>query len=156
MKMQIIKGRTDLPQPLGYLYNSLEVNIGQTKTMIDLFFEEMSTILTMFSIILALLLLFQWYSQHAKEQSIKNYLFSIKRMVARIEGLNSVEVMKEKARDLIDTIDATLATVGARHPFLIKVEEVLKKIRERFESEEKKDLESLPREKKDIAEEIKG
>jgi hypothetical protein len=47
--------------------------------------------------------------QYAKEQSIKNNLFSIRKVVNRIHDIRS--------KDVVDHIDAVLASLGARGPF---------------------------------------
>lgn len=61
------------------------------------------------NIILSLLLIHQWMKQYAKEQSIKNNLFSIRKVVNRIHDIRS--------KDVVDHIDAVLASLGARGPF---------------------------------------
>ena len=62
------------------------------------------------SIILTLLLFFQWYKQHAKEQSIKNNLLAVRRILNKTLNANT-----EAATE---ALDATLASLGARGPFI--------------------------------------
>lgn len=75
---------------------------------------------------------------------MKNNLFSVRRMVIRIEAISDISVLKEKAADLIDAIDATLATLEARLPFVERVREVVSSIRRRFGNDSKKAIEKLP------------
>ncbi|MFA4880834.1 MAG: hypothetical protein WC650_04410 [Candidatus Doudnabacteria bacterium] len=98
------------------------------------------------NVVLTLLIFFQWYKQRAKEQSIKNNLFSIRRMIDRTSGVNSLQAIAQKSADLIDTIDSTLATLGARTPFKKRLLEMLDIIEMRFRKESSKDLERLPNE----------
>lgn len=68
-----------------------------------------------FGVILSLLIIFQWYKQHAKEQAVKNSLFAIRRKTER--RINDQNFTPETAYDMVDDIDAILATLGARKPF---------------------------------------
>ena len=63
------------------------------------------------NIILSLLLLFQWYNNHAKEQSVKNNLLGIRRVL-------DSDKKNSKNTTLKEFLDATLATIGARPPFI--------------------------------------
>ena len=112
------------------------------------FFTQLSFI---FNVVLCLLLIFQWYKQYAKEQSVKNNLIAVKGAIERIQNLANTELATYKSKDLVDILDATLATLGARHPFDEKREMVLNVIRKRFTSESKKPLEveGLPTEQID-------
>jgi hypothetical protein len=74
-----------------------------------------------------LFLLFQWYSQYAKEQSIKNSLFAVRRKLERVSFDKKV-MSASKAEDLIDDVDAILATIGARPPFVDRVKETIKSV----------------------------
>lgn len=98
------------------------------------------------SVVLSLLIVFQWYKQHTKEQSIKNSLFSIRRMIDRTLGVNSLQAIAQKSTDLIDAIDSILATLGVRTPFRKRLLETLDMIAMRFRKESSKDLERLPNE----------
>jgi len=80
-----------------------------------------------FNIILPLLIFFQWHSNRAREDTIRNSLFGIRRMIERMK--NSEPVMINKASDLIDSLDGTLATLGVRAPFADKAREVIRKIK---------------------------
>ena len=70
-----------------------------------------------FGVVLSLLLLFQWYKQHAKEQAIKNALFAIRRKVYRGQSSGVSFSQNDRYLDLADDIDSILATLGARKPF---------------------------------------
>lgn len=98
------------------------------------------------NVVLTLLIVFQWYKQHAKEQSIKNNLFSIRRMIDRTLKADSLQTITQKSADLIDIIDSTLATLDARTPFKKRLLEVLHIIAMRFRKESLRDLERLPNE----------
>jgi hypothetical protein len=76
---------------------------------------------SVFNIILSLLLLFQWYFGHAKEQSIKNNLLGIKRILDSDKKNFENTSMKE-------FLDATLATIGARPPFIEDGKKILDSI----------------------------
>jgi len=90
------------------------------------------------NVILTLLLLFQWYRADAKEQSVKNNLLGIRRMLSRLP--------KWKAYHLTDALDATLATLDTRLPFVVRLHEVLDGIKKRFRSESEKVIELVPNE----------
>ena len=77
------------------------------------------------SLILSLLLFFQWDRQYAKEQSVKNNLLAMKRI---IDAQNTPE-----SKVLGEMLDATLATIGARSPFQKEGKRVLSFINEKFE-----------------------
>jgi len=111
--------------------------------------------LQLISVVLSLLFIFQWYKQQAKEQSIKNNLFSIRRMVDRASRVDSSLAIAQKSADLIDVIDSTLATLDARNPFKERLLEVLHMIQIRFRKESLKDLERLPDEGTSVREEIR-
>ena len=98
------------------------------------------------SAILTLLLIFQWYRQYAKEQSIKNSLFSLRRMLGRTIGATEAEITTQKAHDLIDVLDATLATLDTRMPFIKRLRETLNTIEARFCKESLEELKRLPNE----------
>lgn len=70
------------------------------------------------------MIIFQWYKQYAKEQSIINNLFSVRRVVGRIHDTRSADVM--------DQIDAVLASLGARGPFSDVVSKKIDSILLRF------------------------
>lgn len=70
------------------------------------------------SVILSLLMFFQWYAGYAKEQSIKNNLLGIERTLSSYEKCSDNVVLKE-------FIYATLATIGSRPPFIDAVKEKL-------------------------------
>ena len=70
-----------------------------------------------FGIVLTLLLIFQWYKQHAKDQAVKNSLFSMRRKVCRKVSEKSFRSEQDTAYDMVDDIDAILATLGSRKPF---------------------------------------
>ncbi len=81
------------------------------------------------NIILTLLIIFQWVKQHAKEQSIKNNLFAIRRVVSRISDIRS--------SDVVDHLDAVLASLGAREPFSYAVKDKIKSILLDFKNDSK-------------------
>lgn len=89
------------------------------------------------NIVLTLLLLFQWHKMHAKEQSIKFSLFAIRRILGR---------RNPTAEDIIEQLDAVLATLDARRPFVQRTNEVFNTIRTRFDIESQKELKNLPNE----------
>ena len=96
--------------------------------------------------VLTLGLFFQWYKQSAKEQSVKNNLFSIRRAVDRITRNSDSSLVQAKAQDLIDSLDATLATLGMRKPFRDRFYDVSLVIKNKFKRIEKSGLECLPNE----------
>ncbi len=98
------------------------------------------------NVILILLLFFQWDRQYAKEQSLKYILFSIRRMISRISEVPDSQMVKEKAPDLIDTLDACLATLGARSPFMNRMQETLSMIKDKFVKESSDEIKKLPSE----------
>lgn len=97
------------------------------------------------NVVLFLLLFFQWDRQHAKEQSIKNDLFAMRRMLDHIyfSKESSGQFSKEM---IIEQLDGTLATLDARSPFIERWNEVVSMIKKRFRQESEKDLKRLPHE----------
>ncbi len=97
-----------------------------------------------FNIILSLLIVFQWFSQYAKEQSIKNSIFALRRMISRIKDMPDNQVIKQqKANDLVDFLDSLLATIGFRHPFKKRLEINLNAIKDRMNEESDQELEVI-------------
>lgn len=101
------------------------------------------------NVVLTLLLIFQWFRQQAKEQSVKNNLFSIRRMIDRTSDVESTQTITQKSADLIDAIDSTLATIDVRIPFEKRLGETLDIIVTRFRKESLMDLKRLPNEVED-------
>lgn len=95
---------------------------------------KMMSISSVFNIILALFLFFQWFKNRAREESIKNNVFSARRMVAGLMEHNND--VKQKAKDITEILDATLATLGARLPFKKWREIIIERIRQRNRKEE--------------------
>lgn len=77
------------------------------------------------NIVLSLLLAFQWYKGHAKEQSVKNNLLGIKIVLDSEKKNNRNKALRE-------FLDATLATIGARPPFVEKGKKTLQTIEKKF------------------------
>ena len=76
------------------------------------------------NIVLSLLLIFQWYRDRAREGSIKNGLFAVRKMVSRIENPTS--------QNALDALDASLATLGARRPYTERCRTMLAAILDKF------------------------
>ena len=93
-----------------------------------------------FGVVLTLLLIFQWYRQHAKEQAVKNILFAMRRKVLRSINKNSSTIETEKAYDMVDDIDAILATLDSRKPFSKNLNQVIDMITERNNLDKQKEL----------------
>lgn len=104
---------------------------------INIFVEFISRNATTLNIILGLFIMFQWFRQYSKEQSIKNTLFAMRRI------LNSVP----ESTAAVETLDAALATLGARNPFVKRFCVVRDMIMERFQKEEIASVEELQNEK---------
>lgn len=97
------------------------------------------------NIVFTLLLIFQWYRQHSKEQSVKNSLYSLRRIISRSKSSDS-SIISQKADDLVDIIDAVLASVDGKPFFIMRVQEVINSVRRRFWLESNKNIETLPKE----------
>ena len=78
-----------------------------------------------FNIIFSLLLVFQWYKGYAKEQSVKNNLLGIKVVLDSDKKNNKYKALRE-------FLDATLATIGARPPFVEKGKKMIQAIEKKF------------------------
>ena len=76
------------------------------------------------NIVLSLLVIFQWYRDRAREDAVKNNMFAVREMVRRIDSTTS--------QDVIDTIDANLATLGARKPYVERCKRTIATIHEKF------------------------
>lgn len=122
----------------------IEIKIQIGKIMLELINQITTSPTT--NVVLTLLLFFQWYRQYAKEQSIKNNLFSIRRMLGRTLETTDAQTLTQKAHDLIDALDATLATLDARTPFVKRIQETLNAIQVRFQKESMEELKRLPTE----------
>ena len=90
------------------------------------------------NIILTLLLFFQWDRKHTKEQATKNNILATRMMVSRIKDAS--------ADNILSSIDATLASLDARSPFVEQSKAVLDDIKQRFQREEKVPLAKLEQE----------
>ncbi len=101
------------------------------------------SISTVANVVLSLLLLFQWWKQHAKEQSIKNGLFAVRRIIGRVSLSHESEVAS-KAEDAVDTLDGVLATLDVRHPFSRQLERVLDFVQQKFQQETEKEMGEIP------------
>lgn len=87
------------------------------------------TISTVMNIILALLIIFQWFWDRSRERAVKNAVFAARRIILRIkDDLQAVAA--------IDVIDAALATVDARRPFKQWTMDMMNSIRQRSNQEE--------------------
>lgn len=93
-----------------------------------------------FGVVLSLLLIFQWHKQHAKDQAVKNNLFAMRRKVLRSINKASSTVETEKAYDMVDDIDAILATLDSRKPFSKNLDQVVDMITKRNNLEKQKEL----------------
>jgi hypothetical protein len=93
-----------------------------------------------FGVILSLLLVFQWYKQHAKEQAVKNSLFAHRRKFERTFLSSSNTNEQKRLSDTIDDVDAILATLGSRKPFQDKVEKMNEYLMHRQKEDETKPL----------------
>lgn len=93
-----------------------------------------------FGVVLSLLLIFQWYKQHAKEQAVKNALFAMRRKVARRGNDQSFVYEPNRANDLVDDIDSVLQTLGSREPFGSALRDCYAAIFQRHDKEESQDV----------------
>jgi len=100
-----------------------------------------------FGVVLSLLLIFQWYKQHAKDQAVKNSLFSMRRKICRNVNNNPES---SNLYDMVDDIDAVLATLGSRKPFQKKLNKILCLIGFRNNIEENDSLIELNPERSEI------
>ena len=91
------------------------------------------------NVILTMLLVFQWDRSHAKEQSVKNNIFATRRMVAGLFGHND-GVVAQKAKDITENVDATLATLDARSPFIERLQYILNLVRRKNIEDAKKEV----------------
>ena len=78
------------------------------------------------NIILSLLLMFQWYRDRARESAVKNGLFAVREMVTRTNTPSS--------QDILDALDANLATLGARQPYIERCRATMESILKKFQS----------------------
>lgn len=87
------------------------------------------------NIIFPLILFFQLSRNYSREQAVKNHILATHRMIARIKDDN--------AENIIDSIDATLASINRRSPFLDWGEAKLKEIHLKLKQEEKKPVNDI-------------
>lgn len=90
------------------------------------------------NVVLSLLILFQWWKQYAKEQSVKNNLSALRRII-----ISTAKAKNESLSDpalLIEIVDATLATLGSRRPFSVWTERVISFIHKRNERDADEEL----------------
>ncbi len=91
------------------------------------------------NVILTMLLVFQWDRSHAKEQSVKNNIFAMRRMMAGLFGHND-GVVAQKAKDITENVDATLATLDARSPFIKRLKHVLSLVHRKNDADAEKEI----------------
>ena len=82
------------------------------------------------NVILGLLTFFQWYRYRAREEATRELVLASRRIVMR----------NSEPKDAVDVLDATLATLGARNPFVEWGDRVLKFLRARSEKEKNSEL----------------
>jgi hypothetical protein len=82
------------------------------------------------SVIFNIILVFQWMWDRAREKTVVNQLVSARRTALR-RGDRLV---------IVDQLDATLATLGERNPFLAQVEKIIEFIKAKIESEKNSPL----------------
>ncbi len=100
---------------------------------------DFGTISAFFNIILSLLLFIQWLWNRAKEQSVKNNIFASRRMISMLNE-HADGVVVEKAKDMTENIDATLATLGNRSPFKKRLRHITDFIYRRNKEEERSEI----------------
>lgn len=94
-----------------------------------------------FGVILTILILVQWDRQHAKEQTVKNNLFAMRRKVERWKADKDIE--PGRAADVVEDIDAILATLGARGPFKKAMDFVIRRVIASNETQASKPLQQV-------------
>lgn len=95
------------------------------------------------NIVLSLLLIFQWYRDRAREDAVKNGLLAVREMVSRTVAANSL--------DILDALDANLATLGGRPPFVERCKKKLSSISLKFKASDMAPLpEASPIQKEDL------
>ena len=92
------------------------------------------SISSVINIVLSVLLIVQWYKQQAREESVKNHLFSLRRILERQTASSS---------DFMDVVDGILATLGARVPFNAKLNSIITTVKNRFSKDAGKELSGL-------------
>lgn len=97
------------------------------------------TISAVFNIILSLLLFIQWLWNRAKEQSVKNNIFASRRMISMLTE-HTDGVVAEKAKDMTENIDATLATLGVRSSFKERLKSICSLVLRRNWQERQKEI----------------
>ncbi|MEK7208069.1 MAG: hypothetical protein AAB699_00795 [Patescibacteria group bacterium] len=80
-----------------------------------------------FVTVLTLLNFFQWYGSHAKEQTIKHNLFAMRRVLV---GINQKGASPGEIASVIEMVDATLATLGTRRPYISAVQKLIIQVHE--------------------------
>ena len=76
------------------------------------------------NIVLSLLLVFQWFKNYAREDAVKNGLFAVREMVGRMDNPAS--------QNVLDSLDANLATLGARRPYTERCKAVIQSVLDKF------------------------
>lgn len=88
------------------------------------------------NIILGLFTFFQWFRYRAREEATRELVLASRRIVMR----------NNEPEDAVDVLDATLATLGARGPFVEWGDRVLKFLRVRSEGEKNSELSPIKKE----------
>jgi hypothetical protein len=81
-----------------------------------------------FNIILSLIFLFQWWRNQSREEAVKYHLLAVREMVKRTESQSSPDIM--------GSLDATLATLGTRRPYVERCRRILLSIGVKFHRSE--------------------
>lgn len=66
------------------------------------------------NIILAMIVIFQWFDRRSKGKWLENSLFAMKEMSERLESLDSKEAIKQKSSDSISVINAAIKTLDSK------------------------------------------
>lgn len=92
-----------------------------------------------FTVILTLLIFFQWFWNRAKDRSIVNSVVANRRMLGRILNSNDL-VACSIAKNAIDNIDSILASLNERQPFTILVKKIVDNARQIFKQEKMQEI----------------
>lgn len=85
--------------------------------------ETINIAITVFTTVLALVNIFQWFDRRSKNKALQNFLGSLYEMAQRLEFLNGNKEVQQKSEDLCSVIKAAIATVGGRVEYNKKMEE---------------------------------
>lgn len=74
--------------------------------------SKLEFILTLISIVLALVNAFQWFDRRSRNKALQSFLEAIHDISKRLEDVSDRIAIKQKSQDICSVVNAAIVTVG--------------------------------------------